>query len=259
MGDGSKPLRRAAATTRALREDDVDGLKVDELKDVLRTMALPVSGRKADLAARVKEALAARGEGEGEGEGEDEDATATIEAVVEATVEGRAVEEAEATFAEAREEGGVAETVMETRADAAPAGNGGAGRTARERRRGMGRGARADAGHGVLERDAAGDESGRSRSGSDEDDVAVARGAHHRRVGAHRQGWRFGRRRRRTGARAREDGTRGDCDSSVLLVFTDGQDRRLDARDGLRRHQGSLSRRRDAIFQLSHDGDARAR
>ena len=61
MGDGSKPLRRAAATTRALREDDVDGLKVDELKDVLRTMALPVSGRKADLAARVKEALAARG------------------------------------------------------------------------------------------------------------------------------------------------------------------------------------------------------
>ena len=119
MGDGSKPLRRAAATTRALREDDVDGLKVDELKDVLRTMALPVSGRKADLAARVKEALAARGEGEGEGE--DEDATATIEAVVEATVEGRAVEEAEATFAEAREEGGVAETVMETRADAAPA------------------------------------------------------------------------------------------------------------------------------------------
>ena len=119
MGDGSKPLRRAAATTRAPREDDVDGLKVDELKDVLRTMALPVSGRKADLAARVKEALAARGEGEGEDE--DEDATATIEAVVEATVEGRAVEEAEATFAEAREEGGVAETVMETRADAAPA------------------------------------------------------------------------------------------------------------------------------------------
>ena len=82
-------------------------------------MALPVSGRKADLAARVKEALAARGEGEGEDE--DEDATATIEAVVEATVEGRAVEEAEATFAEAREGGGVAETVMETRADAAPA------------------------------------------------------------------------------------------------------------------------------------------
>ena len=91
MGDGSKPLRRrAAATTRALREDDVDGLKVDELKDVLRTMALPVSGRKADLAARVKEALAARGEGEGEEE--DEDAKATIEAVVEATDEGRAVE-----------------------------------------------------------------------------------------------------------------------------------------------------------------------
>lgn len=104
-----------------LCEDDVDGFKVDELKDVLWMMVLLVSGWKVDFVVWVKEVLAARGEGEGEDEDEDEDVMVMIEVVVEVMVEGCVVEEVEVMFVEVCEEGGVVEMVMETRADVASA------------------------------------------------------------------------------------------------------------------------------------------
>ena len=54
--EGSAEATEAAETTEAAEAEDFSGLTVKELKAVLRSRGLSVSGRKAELLARLRAA-----------------------------------------------------------------------------------------------------------------------------------------------------------------------------------------------------------
>jgi len=107
------PVRRVRVVARAVDDarPDLDALKATELKEILRALELPVRGKKAELAARVKRAWAEEDAGASPREAFERDARAEREAE---EANARALEERRAARREKR--GGVPRAMRATEA-----------------------------------------------------------------------------------------------------------------------------------------------